>query len=119
MPPMKFALPVLADTESVPLSETALPEAPADEAHFAPQRTPGEHGYGRTYWRSIEESLHGPEAISDRGSEFAPGALDMPTGFQRRDFLQLMGASVALAGLTACTEKPVERILAYTRTPDG
>ena len=30
-----------------------------------------------------------------------------------------MGASVALAGLTACTEKPVERILAYTKTPEG
>ncbi len=116
---MKFALPVLADTQSVPLSAAAAPEAPADEAQFAPQRTPGEHGYGRTYWRSIEESLRGPEAIPDRGGEFAPGELDVPTGFQRRDFLQLMGASLALAGLTACTEKPVERILAYTRTPDG
>ena len=30
-----------------------------------------------------------------------------------------MGASVALAGLTACTEQPVEKILPYTKTPDG
>ncbi len=113
---MKFALPVLADTESVPLSEAPSSQTPPDEAHFAPHRTPGEHGYGRTYWRSMEERLDGPLG-SDR--EFSPGQMDVPTGFQRRDFLQLMGASVALAGLTACTEKPVQRILAYTRTPDG
>jgi molybdopterin-containing oxidoreductase family iron-sulfur binding subunit len=118
MTPTRFPLPVVADEKSVPLSAAAT-EAPLDEARFAPERTPGEHGYGRTYWRTLEEKALGPDAILNRDREFSPGQLDVPTGFQRRDFLQLMGASLALAGITACTEKPVERVLAYTKTPDG
>ena len=118
MTPTRFPLPVVADGKSVPLSP-ASSEAPHDEAQFAPQKTPGEHGYGRTYWRTLEEQALGPEGFRNPDREFAPGQLDVPTGFQRRDFLQLMGASLALAGVTACTEKPVERVLAYTKTPDG
>ncbi|HMK72788.1 MAG TPA: TAT-variant-translocated molybdopterin oxidoreductase, partial [Myxococcaceae bacterium] len=79
----------------------------------------GEHGYGRTYWRSMEERLAGDAAPAGGGNEFPEGHFDVPTGFERRDFLQLMGASIALAGITACTEKPVERVLAYTRAPEG
>jgi len=119
MTPTRFPLPVVADEKSVPLSAAAPAEAPPDEAQFAPHRTPGEHGYGRTYWRTLEEKALGPDAILNKDREFSPGQLDVPTGFQRRDFLQLMGASLALAGITACTEKPVERVLAYTKTPDG
>ncbi len=119
MTPTRFPLPVVADGKSVSLSAPASSEAPHDEAQFAPQKTPGEHGYGRTYWRTLEEQALGPDAIRKPDREFAPGQLDVPTGFQRRDFLQLMGASLALAGLTACTEKPVERVLSYTKTPDG
>jgi len=112
----RFPLPVLGQSAA---PEPAAVELP-DEASFAPGREPGgEHGFGRTYWRSVEEELHGEAALPHRDQEFPPGAFDVPKGFARRDFLQLMGASVALAGLTACTEKPVERILAYTKTPDG
>ena len=116
MTPHRFPLPVLG---AGPAPEPPANDVP-DEASFAPGRLPGdEHGYGRSYWRSMEEQLQGETAVPDRDREFPPGAFDAPKGFARRDFLQLMGASVALAGLTACTEKPVERILSYTRTPDG
>ena len=112
----RFPLPVLGSSAPVDPPAVELP----DEASFAPGRTPGaEHGYGRSYWRSVEEQLHGDAALPHRDQEFPPGAFDAPKGFARRDFLQLMGASVALAGLTACTEKPVEQILAYTKTPEG
>jgi molybdopterin-containing oxidoreductase family iron-sulfur binding subunit len=112
----RFPLPVLGAGVSPEPAAVDLP----DEASFAPGRQPGsEHGYGRTYWRSLEEKLHGEAALPHRDQEFPPGAFDVPRGFARRDFLQLMGASVALAGLTACTEKPVEKILAYNKTPDG
>jgi Fe-S-cluster-containing dehydrogenase component len=116
MNPTRFPLPVVADEQR---STPSLPsgEPPLDEAQFAPQRTPGEHGYGRTYWRSIEEQALGAAPVE--AGEFPAGHFDTPTGFERRDFLQLMGASVALAGLTACSEKPVERVLAYTKAPDG
>ncbi|MGZ6076813.1 MAG: TAT-variant-translocated molybdopterin oxidoreductase [Myxococcaceae bacterium] len=112
----RFPLPVLGASTPVEPQAVALP----DEASFHPGRPPGsEHGFGRTYWRSVEEQLHGEAALPHRDEEFPPGAFDVPKGFARRDFLQLMGASVALAGLTACTEKPVEKILAYTKAPDG
>ena len=112
----RFPLPVLGSSAPVEPRAVDLP----DEASFAPGRQPGsEHGYGRSYWRSLEEQLHGESALPHRDQEFPPGAFDVPRGFARRDFLQLMGASVALAGLTACTEKPVERILAYNKVPDG
>jgi MoCo/4Fe-4S cofactor protein with predicted Tat translocation signal len=118
MTPTRFPLPVLGNPGQSPASPTPV-EIP-DESQFAPGRTPGEeHGYGRRYWRSVEEKLQGEAALPDRDREFPLGAFDVPKGFARRDFLQLMGASVALAGLTACTQKPVERILAYTKTPDG
>ena len=36
----------------------------------------------------------------------------------RRTFLKLMGASLALAGATACTRQPQEHIVAYVRQPE-
>src|SRR5512132_1597338 len=121
MPPMtptRFPLPVLGNPGHNPSHPAPLETH--DESQFAPGRQPGdEHGYGRSYWRSIEEKVQGEAALPDRDREFPPGAFDVPRGFARRDFLQLMGASVALAGLAACTQKPVERTLAYTKTPDG
>ena len=37
---------------------------------------------------------------------------------ERRTFLKLMGASLALAGLTACTRQPAEKIVPYVRQPE-
>src|SRR5205823_6746639 len=36
----------------------------------------------------------------------------------RRTFLKLMGASLALAGVSACTRQPAERIVPYVRQPE-
>ena len=36
----------------------------------------------------------------------------------RRDFLKLMSASLALAGLSACVKQPLEPIVPYVRQPD-
>src|SRR5579872_6383457 len=37
----------------------------------------------------------------------------------RRSFLKLMGASLGLAGFTACTRQPPERIMPYVTQPEG
>ena len=50
--------------------------------------------------------------------EFPDGASD-PTGLSRKEFLRLMGASLALAGATACTRQPPELIVPYVRQPEG
>src|SRR5207253_9075044 len=36
----------------------------------------------------------------------------------RGGFLRLMGASLALAGVSACTRQPAERIVPYVRQPE-
>ncbi len=46
-----------------------------------------------------------------------PGASEPPGGATRRQFLQLVGASMAMAGLAAC-RRPVETTLPYTRQPE-
>src|SRR5207302_543038 len=39
-------------------------------------------------------------------------------GVSRRNFLQLMGASLALAGLSGCTKQPPEFIIPYVKQPE-
>ena len=44
-------------------------------------------------------------------------AIDRP-GRRAATFLKLMGASLALAGVTACTRQPAEKIVPYVRQPE-
>ncbi len=41
-----------------------------------------------------------------------------PGGMNRRRFLQLMGASLALAGLESCVKQPDEKIVPYVKSPE-
>jgi MoCo/4Fe-4S cofactor protein with predicted Tat translocation signal len=66
-------------------------------------------------WRTLEE--HEGTAPAARG-EFPEGAAETPEGFTRRSFLQVLGASAALAGMSAC-QPPRERLLPYVRQPVG
>ena len=49
--------------------------------------------------------------------EFPRQASVWPEGASRRDFLKLMSASMALAGLSACVKQPLEPIVPYVRQP--
>jgi molybdopterin-containing oxidoreductase family iron-sulfur binding subunit len=72
---------------------------------------------GKSYWRSLGE-LEGSQEFKDSlPAEFPEGASEAPTGVARRQFLTVMGASMALAGLTAC-RRPEEKIVPYTRAPE-
>ncbi len=44
--------------------------------------------------------------------------IDPRDAVERREFLRLMGASLALGGLGACTRQPTERIYPYARFPE-
>ena len=59
---------------------------------------------------------NGKLAIGD--DEFFPGASEWPEGISRREFLRLMGASIALAEFTSCTKQPIERIVPYVKQPE-
>jgi len=73
---------------------------------------------GPRYWRSLEELAGDPAFQEQVKREFPRGASEWLEGFSRRGFLQLMGASVALAGLTGCTKQPLEPIVPYVRQPE-
>ncbi|MDQ3458224.1 MAG: TAT-variant-translocated molybdopterin oxidoreductase [Deinococcota bacterium] len=75
---------------------------------------------GREYWRSLEEVADTPEFRAFVAKEFPPAALEETGGVSRRNFLRLMGASLALAGLTACIQRPRagEQIVPYVRQPE-
>lgn len=69
------------------------------------------------FWRSISHLKQDPGFVELAQPEFMPGADEAPSGASRRQFLQVMGASMAMAGLAAC-RRPVENILPYTRKPE-
>jgi len=73
---------------------------------------------GRAYWRSLEELAETPEFEQFLNREFPENHSEWHDGPGRRDFLKLMGASLALAGLAACSKQPPEKIVPYVRAPE-
>src|SRR5260370_29115914 len=73
---------------------------------------------GREYWRSLEELSRSDDFDTFFEQEFPQQAVAMEKGVDRRDFVKLMGASVALAGLTACN-RPAEKIVPYVNQPEN
>jgi molybdopterin-containing oxidoreductase family iron-sulfur binding subunit len=75
-------------------------------------------GHGREYWRSLEELAETPEFEEMLHREFPENASEWGDPAGRRNFLKLMGASLALGGLAACTKQPPETIVPYVRPPE-
>jgi len=77
---------------------------------------------GREYWRSLDELSATPEFREMVEREFPRQAVgwadDENPEEGRRNFLKLMGASLALGGLAACTRQPTELIMPYVRQPE-
>src|ERR1035438_1097919 len=77
-----------------------------------------ESARGPLYWQSLEELPATPEFQKFAEDEFADRTPDWNNPANRRYFLKLMGASLALAGVTACTKQPAEAIVPYVRQPE-
>jgi molybdopterin-containing oxidoreductase family iron-sulfur binding subunit len=73
---------------------------------------------GRRYWRSLEELADTPEFREYIHREFPSQASEFNDPAGRRQFLKLMGASLALAGVGACTRQPYEKLVPYVRQPE-
>ena len=70
------------------------------------------------FWRSLDEQAQTEEFQDFLRREY-PSQLDaLADPLSRRRFLQLMGASLALAGLGACSRAPAETIVPYVRQPE-
>src|SRR5215469_7371779 len=78
---------------------------------------------GREYWRNVDELAQTPEFQDMLEREFPRQAIgwseDENSVEGRRNFLKLMGASLALGGLTACTRQPTEYIAPYIEQPEN
>jgi molybdopterin-containing oxidoreductase family iron-sulfur binding subunit len=73
---------------------------------------------GKKFWRSLNELASTPKFKEWLVQEFPEGATDLLDRGSRRRFMQLMAASMGLAGLTAC-RRPVEKILPYAKGVEG
>jgi len=73
---------------------------------------------GHRLWRSRDELAATQEYRDQLDNEFLRELPVEGNGINRRDVLRLMGASAALAGLTACTKLPTQKIVPYVRAPE-
>src|SRR6266508_1650519 len=75
----------------------------------------------RPFWRTLDERADNPAFLERLYNEFPsllPEGNVLADPVARRAFLKLMGASLALAGVTACTRQPAEKIVPYVRQPE-
>jgi MoCo/4Fe-4S cofactor protein with predicted Tat translocation signal len=68
-------------------------------------------------WRSLEELAGTAEARAFRARELPAGATELTEGIDRRALVQLLGATLSLAGLAAC-RRPVEKIVPFVTPPE-
>jgi molybdopterin-containing oxidoreductase family iron-sulfur binding subunit len=73
---------------------------------------------GKEYWRSIEEYVDAPEFEEFVKREYPAHAEEWDSSLNRRNFLKVMGASLAFAGLTGCVIQPTEKIIPYVNQPE-
>ncbi|OOG77522.1 TAT-variant-translocated molybdopterin oxidoreductase [Algoriphagus sp. A40] len=72
----------------------------------------------KTYWKGLEQLSNDPEFVKHADREFAelPTSLNEDGSASRRDFLKVMGFSLAAATLAAC-EAPVRKAIPYVNKP--
>jgi molybdopterin-containing oxidoreductase family iron-sulfur binding subunit len=74
---------------------------------------------GPEYWRSLEELSGTPKFQHFLHREFPENATEMADPESRRHFLKLMGASLALAGVSGCAIRPPEQIAPWVKSPEN
>jgi len=100
-----------------PVEDLTQPDRPLD---LAAVRAKLQSKTGKQYWRTLEELAEDPNFEELLHREFprqAPSEWD--DSVDRRDFLKLMAASLAFAGLSGCGRAPDQHIVPYVKQPDG
>jgi molybdopterin-containing oxidoreductase family iron-sulfur binding subunit len=72
----------------------------------------------KKYWRSLEELADTPQFREFVEREFPQQAEEWNNPLERRTFIKLMGASLALAGLSGCVFQPPEKIVPNVKQPE-
>ena len=112
------------------MSQDFVPKIPIDLA-AARAKLDGEGG--KRLWQSIEElsgskeyrsflqnefPANGGKASDEASGEIPEKLSETHLDINRRDVMKLMAASAAMAGLSACTKLPTEKIVPYVRPPE-
>jgi len=92
-------------------------EPPAQKIELLRRRLAG--APRQRFWKSLEQLAESPDFQELLHREFPRAASEWDDPAGRREFLRIMGASLALAGLTACTRQPEEKIVPYVKAPEG
>jgi MoCo/4Fe-4S cofactor protein with predicted Tat translocation signal len=74
---------------------------------------------GRKYWRTLDEIAATQQFEEFVHREFPTHGSEWKDPVTRRNFIKLMGASLALAGMTACGHPDTGTIVPYSTTPAG
>ena len=74
---------------------------------------------GKQYWQTLDELAEDPHFDELMHREFPRHASEWDDAVDRRDFLKLMAASLAFAGLAGCKSNEQENIIPYVKQPDG
>ena len=105
------------DDESETMSDDLNPNA-KNSIDLAAARAKLASAGDSRMWQSLEELSATPQFEEFRDFEFPPSAGKGNDGIDRRDVLKLMAASAAMAGLSACTKLPTEKIVPYVKPPE-
>lgn len=70
----------------------------------------------KTYWKGLVELKNDPSYIKNADKEFVNVGVEEDPGHSRRDFLKMMGFSVAAVSLAAC-ETPIRKAIPYANKP--
>jgi molybdopterin-containing oxidoreductase family iron-sulfur binding subunit len=113
--------PILDSTKTHP---DTLPTPAERRLDIAEIRARLETKKGQAYWRSLEELAETPEFEEFLAKEFPRQAAPLENSLDRRGFVKLLGASLALAGLTSCVRPNRggyygEQFAPYVKAPDG
>ncbi len=73
---------------------------------------------GKRFWQSLDDLADAPGFEEMLREEFPRQASELTDGVSRRGFMKVMGASLALAGMTGCTKQPDEPIYPYIKQPE-
>lgn len=85
--------------------------SPSSKQSFAALREQILSQNGKEYWRSLEEYADTPEFREFIAEEYPHEIEEWDNSLSRRNFVKVMGASLALAGLSGCVIQPPETIV--------
>ncbi|HXU31992.1 MAG TPA: TAT-variant-translocated molybdopterin oxidoreductase [Thermoanaerobaculia bacterium] len=108
---------MIEPTEELSVGEPSVPAAGSCGPGCGCGAAAEPPGSRREHWRSLEALAGTTEAREFMEREFPVGASELPEGIDRRTLVQLLGASLALAGAAGC-RRPVENIVPFVTPPE-